>query len=241
MELRQGKIRSIVVTLVAALAFSSQASAQTVTVNRCAAAKVRCVMGYTHVCGVAGVLGLFKCHQKATTKSRFVDQVCINRTLDEITDCFRDAERRNICLTTGDVVAVQSKIEAFVFDAVEDVTPGFPYPITNLCAAGKQKSIAEATAAKLECFDEAFRRDPGIVDPVCFEKPETQLAYSWAKLEGNGGCLTEGDDAAIEAKINAFVADIIVAIDPRPVLPAAASAARVASHGRWPRGRTGSR
>jgi hypothetical protein len=195
------------------LACGSQASAQTVTPSRCAAAKVRCVMGYTHVCGVAGVLGLFKCHQTSTIKSRFVDPVCVNRTEDEIIDCFRVAERRNVCQTTGDVGAIQAKIQAFVVDAVRDVTPGFPFPISNRCAAGKQKSVAEATATKLECFEEAFRRD-GIVDPACFAKPESHFAYRWARLEGNGGCLTEGDNAALEAKLDAFVADIVVALDP---------------------------
>jgi hypothetical protein len=204
----------MLVALAALVTLGSHASAQTVTVNRCAAAKVRCVMGYTHVCGVAGVLGLFKCHQKATTKSRFVDQVCVNRTVDKITDCFRDAERNNdVCLTTNDVVAIQSKIEAFVTDAVEEITPGFPFPLTNLCAAGKQKSVAEATAAKLECFEDAFRRG-GTVDPACFSKPEAQFTYAWAKLESNGGCLTEGDDAALEVKLDAFIADIVTALDP---------------------------
>jgi hypothetical protein len=199
----------------AAVAVASSAEAQTVTVSRCAAAKVRCVMGYTHVCGVAGVLGLFKCHQRATIRQRFVDQVCVNRTTDKITDCFRDAERNwDDCLTTGDVVTIQDKIEAFVTDAVEDMTPGFPYPISNTCVAGKEQSVAEASADKLGCFEDAFRRAPGVVDPTCFDKPEAKYAYAWSKLEGNGGCLTEGDDGMLQDKLDAFVADIIAALDP---------------------------
>jgi hypothetical protein len=199
--------------LAAFVAVASPAAAQTVTANRCAAAKVRCVMGYTHVCGVQGVLGLFKCHQTATTKQRFVDQVCVNRTFDKITDCFRDAERRGDCLTSGDVGAVQDQIAAFVLDAVDDVTPGFPYPIANTCAAGKQKTIAEATSEKLECFEDAFRRS-GVVEDHCFAKPEAQYEYAWAKLEGNGGCLTQGDDAALADKIDAFIAQMISSLDP---------------------------
>lgn len=197
------------------LAVASSAGAQTVTVNRCAAAKVRCVMGYTHVCGVAGVLGLFKCHQNATIRQRFLDQVCVNRTTDKITDCFRDAERNNNdCLTTGDVVAIQSKIVAFVTDAVFDINPEFPYPISNTCVAGKEKAVAEETADKLGCFEDAFRRFPGVIAPDCFDKPEAKYSYAWDKLEGNGGCLTEGDDDALEVKVDAFVADIILALDP---------------------------
>lgn len=196
------------------LTIASSAQAQTVTVDRCAAAKMRCVMGYTHVCGVAGVLGLFKCHQTATLKGRFVDQVCMTRTVDEIVECFRNAERRNFCRTTGDVLAIQSQIEAFVTDAVRDVTPGFPYPIVNRCAAGKQQTIAEATAGKLGCFEDAARREPGLVDTTCFTKAEGAYDSSWAKLENNGGCLTQGDSGPLEAKLEAFVADMVEALDP---------------------------
>jgi len=214
MTILQNRAGVMLVALLAVAAVGSTAHAESVTVNRCAAAKVRCVMGYTHVCGVAGVLGQFKCHQNATIKSRFVDQVCVNRTFDKITECFRDAERKfNDCLTLNDVVAVQDKIEAFVTDAVQLVTPGFPYPIANRCAARKQQTVAEATAAKLSCYEDAFRREPGTVDPACYAKPETHYAYQFAKLEGNGGCLTSGDNAALEAKLDAFVADMIVTLD----------------------------
>jgi hypothetical protein len=198
----------------AVVVVTSSSEAQTVSVNRCGAAKVRCVEGYTHVCGVQGVLGLFKCYQNATLRGRFADQVCINRTTDKITDCFRDAERLGGCLTTGDVVAIQEKIEAFVTDAVEDLTPGFPYPIVNTCVAGKEKTVAETAADKLECFENAMRRAPGVVEPDCFLLPEAKYDYAWNKLEGNGGCLTTGDDAALESKLNTFVADIITALDP---------------------------
>ena len=200
--------------LVTVLAVASSASAQTVTVNRCAAAKVRCVMGYTHVCGVQGVLGLFKCHQNATIRGRFIDQVCANRVVDKITDCFRDAERRGECLTSEDVLPIQDKIEAFVLDAVEELNPGYPYPIVNTCAAGKEKALAELTSDSLDCFGDAFRRAPGEVDSTCFDRPKAQYAYTWAKLEGNGGCLTEGDQDVLAAKADAFIADVIASLDP---------------------------
>jgi hypothetical protein len=205
----------LAVAMLALIAVAAPVRAESVTVSRCAAAKVRCVMGYTHVCGVAGVLGQFKCYQNATIRSRFVDQVCVNRTFDKITDCFRDAERRyDDCLTVNDVVAVQDKIEAFVTDAVQLMTPGFPYPQTNRCAAGKQQTVAEATAAKLGCYEDAFRRDPGLVDPACYDKPEAQYDYQFAKLEGNGGCLTSGDNDALELKLDTFVGEMIDMLDP---------------------------
>lgn len=201
--------------LAAMVLFAVSVEAQVVTVNRCAAAKVRCVMGYTHVCGVQGVLGLFKCHQNATLRGRFADQVCVTRTVDKITECFADAERRGSCRTNDDVVAIQDRIEDFVLDAVQDLTPGFPYPLVNGCAAGKQKALAEMTSDKLECFENAMRRSPGVVDPSCLARPAAQYAYIWDRLEGNGGCLTLDDDAALAEKADAFVADIVTALDPQ--------------------------
>lgn len=209
------RVLAVVAPVLAVVCLAGGVQAQSVTVNRCAAAKVRCVIGYTHVCGVQGVLGLFKCHQNATIRGRFADQVCVNRTVDKITECFRDAERRGACRTSDDVVAIQGKIEAFVLDAMQDITPGFPYPIVNNCAAGKQKALAEMTAEKLECFEDAMRRDPGIVAPSCFTRPAGQYAYVWDRIEGNGGCLTLDDDAALAEKADSFIADIVTALDPQ--------------------------
>jgi hypothetical protein len=195
------------------VALGAPVEAQTVTVDRCAGAKMRCVMGYTHICGVAGVEGQLKCYQTATLRGRFVDPVCINRTVDEILECFRAAERRNVCRTLGDVFILNAKIEAFVLDVLDDVTPGFPYPTVNKCAANKQKEIAEATSAKLGCFEEAFRREPGIVSTACLAQAQAQFEYAWGRLGANLGCST-GDVAALTTKMNDFVADMVVDLDP---------------------------
>ena len=203
----------MVAVVACTLVLGSSAEAQTVTVDRCAGAKMRCVMGYTHICGVSGVEGQLKCYENATLKGRFVDLVCILRTVDEIHECFWNAERRNVCRTLGDVSAVQAKIEAFVLDVVDDVTPGFPHPMINKCAAAKQKEIADATSAKLECFEEAFRRDPGVVAPGCLDQVQAQFLYAWNRLALNSGCST-GDEAALTVKIDEFVADMVVQLDP---------------------------
>lgn len=203
----------MVAVVACTLVLGSSAHAQTVTVDRCAGAKMRCAMGYTHICGVAGVEGQLKCYQTATLRGRFVDPVCINRTTDEILECFRAAERRNVCRTAGDVFDVNDKITAFVLDVIDDVTPGFPYPTVNKCAAGKQKELAEATSAKMGCFEEAFRREPGVVSPACLALAQAQFEYAWTRLALNSGCST-GDVPALTAKMDAFVADMVVALDP---------------------------
>jgi len=203
----------MVAVVACTVVMGSSAEAQTVTVDRCAGAKMRCAMGYTHICGVAGVEGQLKCYQTATLRGRFVDPVCINRTTDEILECFRAAERRNVCRTLGDVFQVNAKIEAFVLDVIRDVTPGFPFPTVNKCAAGKQKELAEATSAKMGCFEEAFRRDPGLVSSACLALAQAQFEYAWTRLALNSGCST-GDVPALTAKMDAFVADMVVTLDP---------------------------
>jgi hypothetical protein len=203
----------LVAVVACPLVLGSSAEAQTVSVDRCAGAKMRCVMGYTHICGVVGVEGQLKCYQTATLRGRFVDQVCITRTVDKIHECFRAAESRNVCRTAGDANQIQAKIEPFVLDVIRDVTPGFPYPSINTCAAGKQKALADATSAKLGCFEEAFRGDPGLVAPGCLAQAQAQYEYAWLRLALNRGCST-GDEIALTAKMDAFVADMVVTLDP---------------------------
>lgn len=203
----------MVAVVACTVVLGSSAEAQTVTVDRCAGAKMRCAMGYTHICCVAGVEGQLKCYQTATLRGRFVDPVCINRTTDEILECFRAAERRNVCRTLGDVFDVNDKITAFVLDVIDDVTPGFPYPTINKCAAGKQKELADATSAKMGCFEEAFRREPGLVSSACLALAQAQFEYAWTRLALNSGCST-GDVPALTAKMDAFVADMVVTLDP---------------------------
>ena len=203
----------MVAVVACTVVLGSSAQAQTVTVDRCAGAKMRCAMGYTHICGVAGVEGQLKCYQTATLRGRFVDPVCINRTTDEILECFRAAERRNVCRTLGDVFDVNDKITAFVLEVVRDVTPGFQFPVINKCAAGQQKELADATSAKMGCFEEAFRREPGLVSSACLALAQAQFEYAWTRLTLNSGCPT-GDVPALTAKMDAFVADMVVTLDP---------------------------
>ncbi len=215
MTLRKIKDGCSVVALTAVLlAVGLEAQAQTVTPNRCAGAKTRCVMGKTHVCGVAGVRGVLKCFQRADILASPVDPECLSLTVSEIRECFRDAERRiGGCLTVGDAASVQAKIDAFARDVVRDLDPN-PKPNSNRCTVGKMKAVAEATAAKLSCFDEAFKRASGRVEPSCLAEPSSHLAYIWSRVEDNGGCLTTADLAALEDKIDVFVADMVVTLDP---------------------------
>ena len=213
MTVRQSSISWSVLVFIAVVGLAASAGAQTVTVNDCAAGKTRCIMGRTHVCGVVGVKGVLACHERADSRSRPVDPECLNRTTSKLNDCFLDLERKGGCLTTGDVASIGDRIEAFVLDAVQQVDPSHPALVTNRCSVGKMKAVGDATAARLECFMDAFRGD-ATIDPSCFERPLARFAYVWSKLEANGGCPTVGDIEVLDEKIDEFIAAIVADLDP---------------------------
>jgi hypothetical protein len=210
------KVKAIwtVAALAALLAFGTSAGAQTVTPSRCAGRKTRCVAGRIHVCGPAGVRGRLKCHQRADLKSLPVDPACLQLAVDEMQGCFRNAERRKDCgLKIGDRTAHQDRIDAFVEEIVKDLDPQYPATITNLCLVGKLNALASAAGDKLTCFAVAFQSE-GTVDQFRLRRAKERLAQRWTKLEAHGDCLTTGDLAALEAKIDQFVQDTVAALDP---------------------------
>ena len=214
MKVRRSMIRVSTLVLVGMLTAAGTVDAQMmVEINKCAAGKTRCIMGRTHVCGVVGVKGMLVCHQRADSRSRPVDPECLNRTFSELNECFTGLERREDCLTTGDVGSIQARIEAFTIDVVTQLDPNHPALTSNRCSVGKMKAVGDETAARLECFMEAFRGDADI-DPSCFERPLGRFAAVWSKLEDNGGCITVGDIGILDSKIDDFVALIIADLDP---------------------------
>lgn len=80
------------------------------------------------------------------------------------------------------------------------------------CAAAKIK----AASRKAKCLavleaGEAASNEPA--DPGKVEKCSDKFSAAFAKAEGQGGCSTTGDAAAIEAKVDAFVGSLAAALD----------------------------
>jgi hypothetical protein len=76
------------------------------------------------------------------------------------------------------------------------------------CAGAKIKAAARKTAAKLKCQARAAAH-AGPVDVACLGKAETKFSAAWARIEAEGGCNTLNDEAAIEAKVDAYVEDLV--------------------------------
>jgi hypothetical protein len=215
MRFAESKVLLGITALAVALAVGVPTSAQALSVNKCAAGKTKCV--------IKKVKALLGCHSKAEGKGIAVDPLCVGKAedkfdggLDPTKGCFAKLEAKPPCLTTGDTASMEAAIDAFVLDVVQELDPGYPAPVLNKCSAGKKKNTGGKLAGKLGCIAKAFGKAPGTVDPACLLKAETKFSTAWGKLEAKPPCLTTGDAAALEAKVDAFMNDVINALDVGP-------------------------
>ena len=170
---------------------------------RCPAAKAKCLANR-----VRSILG---CHQKAEKTNTPVDPACLAKAEAKYATCMAKAELRPTCVTTGDATALSGAMDAYVVDVVQEIDPFYPAPIANRCAVCKKKAVAAKTAAKLRCHAKALSHATP-VDPGCLVKAEAKFAAAWSKCEAQVLCFTSGDEAALEAKVDAYVADTETAL-----------------------------
>ena len=80
----------------------------------------------------------------------------------------------------------------------------------NKCAAGKIKAAVKKVACKgkLEAKEAKKGEAP---DPAKVTKCESNFVKKFAKLEAKGGCRTTGDAGTIDAKVDAFLEDLVTA------------------------------
>jgi len=90
----------------------------------------------------------------------------------------------------------------------------------NPCSSKKKLCVAKKEAALLKCHTTA-EKTGATVDAACLQKAHekfdggaTPSQGCFAKLEAKGGCLTTGDTAALEGKVDAFVSDVVQGLDP---------------------------
>jgi hypothetical protein len=77
----------------------------------------------------------------------------------------------------------------------------------NQCAGAKIKAVGKKAKCLLGL--EAKEAAKGVApDPAKVQKCQDKLVSAFTKAEAKGGCTTTGDAAAIEAKVDAFVADV---------------------------------
>ncbi len=197
------------------------------TLSLCSSKKKDCVAKKT-TC-------LLKCHTKAEQTGLAVDPGCTQKCMDKFDGgddpakgCFARLEARDDnCLTFGDTTALEAKVDAFVLDVVQELDPAFPTPVRNKCSAGKKKCVSDKTKALLKCHAKAERKGV-VLDPVCIQKAENKFdggskpsagCFEKRETKNDGPCPTFDDTAAFEAKVDAFVSDVVAELDPTFATP----------------------
>ncbi len=153
--------------------------------------------------------GKLNCQQKAAGKGEDVDSECIAKVETKFIDGFAKAQEQPDCQTTGDASTIETAINSFVNDAVTELRPRFP----SKCSRKKLAESGDKANHKLDCHETAAKLG-GTVDAGCLMNAETAFTNGFTQAETEGDCLSTGDTAAIEAKIDAFVNDAAMALRP---------------------------
>jgi len=219
--LGDGDIQLTILTTSASIWNFGVAQAPPGGANKCLAGKTKCVN--------KKMAGLLKCHEKAEKKGMPFDFACLAKVVAKFdggtkgfaNSCFGKLEAKNDgpCFTFGDLAAQEAKVDAFVIDVVQELDPFYPFPTLNKCSAGKKKCVNKKAAGLLKCRAKC-QKDPakcGVVETECRNKAIAKFdggtkgfaGSCFGKLEAEGGCPTVGDMAALEAKVDAFVADVL--------------------------------
>jgi hypothetical protein len=91
--------------------------------------------------------------------------------------------------------------------------------VASPCLAGKIKCVGKKANSLLKCQGKTAKKglDPA-TDPktlACLQKARVKFVGCFARIEAKTGatCFTTGDVAAIEAKVDAFVLDVVDTLD----------------------------
>jgi hypothetical protein len=187
--------------------------------NMCSAGKEACV--------AVKVTGLLMCHTKAERRGDTVDPSCLQKAAerfdggsDPARGCFARSEAKPPCFTILDTAMLEVEVDGFVLDVVAELDPGYPAPVENRCSALKKQCVAKKVAGLLTCYS----KDAAIghaVHPLCLSRVQAKFAHPstgcFARVEAKyaGSCLTSDDTAALEAKVDAFVLDVVSELAPR--------------------------
>lgn len=168
------------------------------TAATCAAAKQKAAAKIA-----ARMLG---CHSKALKRGLAVDPECLLKAGSKFAAAVARADSAGGCAVSDDAPSVANIANIFV----EDILAATPVGAASNCAVAKQTAARKKASAKLKCHSVATKRSQ-VVDPACLADAESDFEAAFADAEADGGCTVVGDAAAIEGRIDAFVADILAA------------------------------
>jgi hypothetical protein len=138
---------------------------------------------------------------------------------------------KTICSVTGDLVALEAKVDAFVTDVVSEVDPGFPVVgSSSKCDAGKTACVRNKASCLIKAH-QAGEKQGEPPDPVQLQKCRDKFdggakgfaAGCIGKLETKQDpkkpktlCSVTGDLVTLENKVDAFVTAVVREIQNTP-------------------------
>jgi hypothetical protein len=143
----------------------------------------------------------------AAAKGEPVNGGCLANAEGHFSDRISSAESRGDCITLGDEQR-EAGVDAFVDDVQTDLLPTSG---SSVCAELKLQAASDNAANQLRCYSEAYRHGLPL-NPECLAKQEGVFSKAFNDAEKKVDCLTTGDAAAIEVKIDAYLADVIAAL-----------------------------
>jgi hypothetical protein len=156
------------------------------------------------------------CYERAVHFNAVVEAGCLSDAEAKFSAGFASAEAQADCLApTGDAAAIEAKVDAFIDDVATDLIPSLPVASgPSKCTERKLSNAGRKAEKKLRCYSVAYQQGLPL-DAECLTNAEVNFSVGFATAEGAGDCLAPtGDDPAIEAKVDAFVDDIVTDLVP---------------------------
>src|SRR5262249_17597646 len=196
--LRRGLV-PFLVALVLGAAAPVTAKAKPTPAQKCTAAKLKA--------SAKKLSAKLACYAKAAAKNAPVDGECTGKAETSFRTAFSTAEGKGGCVPTGDAMAVEADIEAFVQSEVAAL-PGGETKDAGKCASSKRKAAGQKAMAKLLCYAKAGTKNVP-VDQTCLGKAGTDLRKAFTKAEKKGGRATSGDFMTGERAVEGIVTQVV--------------------------------
>jgi hypothetical protein len=147
-------------------------------------------------------LAKLKCHVVAVKAGTTVDSACLTEAETEFDANFALDETIPDCLMpTGDAAAIEALVDTFVSDVETALRPSMT---ASSCSSKKFAETAKESHKKLNCRGNSVRFGLPASTTNCLNPADVNFVAA----EKPGDCLTLMDAAAINALIDAFVADV---------------------------------
>jgi hypothetical protein len=195
-------------------AMSTDADAQ----SKCSSAKAKSAGKHA--------AGLGKCRTKAISKGIAIDANCVAKENGKLGPAYTKAEAKGDCLAPGgDAGAIGAKDQALVDDIWQAVNGSGAGP--SKCDSKKVQVATKKAADKSGCYSKAIGK--GIaVDGACLTKAEGKFSSAVTKAEAGTDCTNTGQGAALEAIVDAYIADLVDELTNAP--PACCPASRIVTN-----------